>query len=121
MSSVLTEFEQKIALKSDAVKIYITDCRPAVKRNCLPSALNGALASLSPTRIKLPDLTMPEPAESIVSHRSVSFFSHCSATVIVLLDTPPCLRVREIPNPGGVAAGTGTLALTNEVSTKTIC
>ena len=109
MSSVLTEFEQKIALKSDAVKIYITDCRPDVKRNCLPSALNGALAGLSPTRIKLPDLTMTGAVESIVSHRSVSFFSHWSATEIVLLNTPPCLRVREIPNPGGVAAGIGRL------------
>jgi hypothetical protein len=109
MSYVLTEFEQKIALISDAVKIYITRCRPAVKRNCLPSALNGALAGLSPTRIKLPDLTMTEAIESIVSHRSVPFFSHWSATVIVLLNTPPCLRVREIPNAGGVPAGIAKL------------
>src|SRR5689334_25333808 len=76
MSPVLEELKRKnCTVKPDAVKIYITDCGSAVKRNCLPSALNGASASVSPTGIKLPDLTTATAMESRVSHRVVSFFS----------------------------------------------
>src|SRR5690242_2319353 len=55
-----------------------------------------------------PDLTTVKHPASRVSHRIVSFFVYCIAIFTVLLSCPPCLRVRERPNPGALDAGIGT-------------
>ena len=116
VSSVLTGHKtQDCTLKPNAVKIFITDCTATVKRNSFPSTPTGALEvqanTPEPTCVDessmLPDLTTIAVLPSIVSHRTVSYFVYCNAIFTVLLLTPPCLRVREIPEPGAVAPEIG--------------
>ena len=97
----------------DAVKIFITDCPFRVKRNSFSSTGNGAPRCAIPELSKLADLTMMGTAESIVSHRTVSFFVHCNEIFTELLLCPPSLRVRNIPDPGANVAGMVTLTWYN--------
>lgn len=117
----LTGYRYKNAHKKpDAVKIFITDCPSSVKRNSFPSTRNPApLAYKCEHAQNSLDYNTKSSLPSIVPHRMVSFFCgaglpwpalcpHWSETPTVLLSTPPCLRVSEMPSPGGVVVGITT-------------
>src|SRR5581483_5753945 len=102
------ETNTKLPAKPNAVKIFITDCPPCVKRNSFPSADNGPQHTRESIGSRLRRFKHVLPRKSMVPHQSVRFLRHWIETVTELLPELPCFSMRLPPNPGAMEAGMTT-------------